>query len=66
MLAADFVVVGQGHNSTPLAAARAASSSGVKVPSETTEWQCRSALRMEDTFAFYWVWNTDAGAWMLL
>jgi len=23
-------------------------------------------LRMEDTFAFYGVWNTDAGAWMLL
>jgi hypothetical protein len=35
------------HSSTPLAAARAASSSGVSVPSDTTEWQCRSALRME-------------------
>ncbi len=33
------------QSSTPLAAARAASASGVKVPSETTEWQCRSALR---------------------
>jgi hypothetical protein len=35
------------HSSTPLAAARAARSSGVIVPSETTEWQCRSALRMD-------------------
>ena len=33
------------HSSTPLALARAARSSGAKVPSDTTEWQCRSALR---------------------
>ena len=34
------------YSSTPLAAARAASTSGSSVPSETTEWQCRSALRV--------------------
>ncbi len=32
------------HNSTPCAFARRASSSGSSVPSETTEWQCRSAF----------------------
>ena len=35
------------QSSTPLAAARAASSSGSSVPSDTTEWQWRSALRMD-------------------
>ena len=35
------------HNSTPLACARSASASGVSVPSEMTEWQCRSALRID-------------------
>src|SRR6478735_7738883 len=41
------------QSSTPLAAARSASASGVSVPSDTTEWQCRSALRMEVTARVY-------------
>ena len=36
------------QSSTPLALARVANCSGVSVPSETTEWQCRSALRMDE------------------
>ncbi len=34
------------HNSTPLAFARAASASALKVPSEAVEWLWRSALRV--------------------
>ena len=40
------------HSPTPLAMARAARASGVSVPSEKTEWQCRSALRAVDTGRF--------------
>ena len=32
------------QSSTPFAFARAASASGSSVPSETVEWQCRSAF----------------------
>ena len=32
------------HNSTPFALARAARASGCSVPSDTAEWQCRSAF----------------------
>ena len=38
------------HSSTPLALARAARSSGLSVPSDTIEWQCRSALRRQVLF----------------
>ena len=50
------------HSSTPLVLARSARASGVRVPSETTLWQCRSALRID--FAVTRVFYVLANNWV--
>ena len=47
LLAADLVVVGQRPELDAIGGRAGGQFSGVRVPSETTEWQCRSALRMD-------------------
>jgi hypothetical protein len=45
VLAADLVVVGQGPQLDPVGLGARGQFLGRQVPSDTTEWQCRSALR---------------------
>ena len=51
------------HSSTPLAWARCAKAAGASVPSDTVEWQCKSALQVWARFTGTY---QSGGGWMCL